>query len=84
MSDSKTQPLQPTEATAEKSKQQIETDQLNAYLREHKIKLVPGVEFPIYKKLPVELELALAVINRHEPQFAVEVVLEEEVSTAKQ
>lgn len=53
-------------------------EKLNAFLRENKIKLVGGIEFPLYKKLPVEAELAIAVLNRHEANMTVEFILEEE------
>ena len=51
---------------------------LNKFLIDNKIKLNPAMSFPIYNQLPDELQLAIKVLNRHEPKFDIEVVSEEE------
>lgn len=41
-------------------------------LSEYNAKIKPSVSFPMYNKLPVDLELALQIINKHEPQWVIE------------
>lgn len=60
------------------SAEEVVTQELNDFLKTHSAKLVPGLTFPIYNKLPLELELAVAVVKKHEPAFDIQVVLEEE------
>ena len=49
-------------------------EKLNKFLIDNKIMLKPNMSFPIYNKMPVELELALEVIQKHEPQMDIDVV----------
>jgi len=61
-------------APAEKTEDELLADKLNTFLAENKIKIVPALSFPIYNKMPVDLELALAVINKHEPKIEMQVI----------
>jgi len=54
------------------------SDEVNQFLIDKKVKLVPSISFPNYNKLPVELELALAVMQKHEPSFDIAIASEEE------
>lgn len=72
----------PEQKNKEQDIKEIE-QQLDQFLKENKVKLAPGLSFPIYNKLPVELELALAVVQKHEPQFLVNLVPEKEVNDSQ-
>jgi len=56
-------------------------EEMNTFLVERNIKLVPTLSFPNYNKLPIELELAVAIMQKHEPQFDVSIVLDEKKPT---
>jgi len=62
--------------TKEDQEKQL-AEKLEQFTIENKIKLNAGMSFPIYNKFPVELELALTIIKKHEPQFDISVVLED-------
>lgn len=50
--------------------------EIDELLRKNGAMLRSRVEFPIYRKLPIELELALQVMQKHEPTYAIEVIIE--------
>ena len=45
--------------------------EVQTILEKHGLELVPELSFPRYRELPDEVQLALAVIMKHEPRFAV-------------
>lgn len=70
--------------TSKPSKKQEEAlEKLNKFLQDNSIKLAAGISFPIYRKYPVELELAMQVIQRHEPEFEIQVVVQEDEKKVK-
>lgn len=81
------QPIQPAEEAPKKksakTEEEIATEKLNAFLAENNIKIVPGLGFPNYNKLPVELELAVHIVQKHEPQFDIQVVIDKTETPAK-
>ncbi len=52
-------------------------NELNALLKKYNLKIGAKIDFPIYKKLPIELQLALEVIKNH--QVSYNVVVEENI-----
>lgn len=77
MAKPKTTP-QPSPEKKPSEEQTLEqaTSKFNNYLRENKIVLVPSMQFPIYNQLPIELELALKIIQKHEPVIDVNLQLQ--------
>lgn len=59
-------------------KQESLAKEVSEFLKQRSAKLVPALSFPVYNKLPIELELALAVIQKHEPEIEIKVIIEEE------
>lgn len=51
-------------------------DKLNKFLKENKIKVTPIMGFPNYNKMPADLELALLIIQKHEPEISIDVIAE--------
>lgn len=52
-----------------KSRVEQAQKEINDVLKKYEISMTSSIEFPIYKQLPVDLQLAVAVINKHEPAF---------------
>jgi len=52
-------------------------EKMNQFLVDNNIKLVPTMSFPNYNKLPVELELAVTIMQKHEPQFDISIIIDE-------
>lgn len=45
--------------------------ELQELLEKHGMELVPELNFPRYTQAPNEVQLAIAVIEKHEPSFSV-------------
>jgi len=45
--------------------------QIDEYLKKHKFKLGYAIDFPIYKILPEEVQLALKVLTKHGMQVLI-------------
>ena len=66
------------------SKKSVDKSALLAeFMATHKMKLKPGIDFPQYKKAPVECELALAVLNKHDATIVFEIVDEESAESSE-
>lgn len=69
---------QATPKKTTKTPEDLAAEKLNKFLAENNIKIVPGLGFPNYNKLPVELELAVHIVKKHDPQFDIQIVVDEQ------
>ncbi len=67
----------PEQSKKQKREEAVAAD-LSEFLQKNSAELLPSLSFPVYNKLPIELELAVAIVKKHEPQFDIQVVIKDD------
>ncbi|MDE1868039.1 MAG: hypothetical protein KGI08_10075, partial [Thaumarchaeota archaeon] len=65
---------QPTEALDIKARVELFNKELTALLQKYHLKMEGGMDFPQYKILPTELQLAILLIQQHRGQYLMNLI----------